>query len=451
MRHVVLIGLSGSGKSTLGRLLASETGMSFVDLDEAVELKLGMPVRRIFERYGESFFRDAEATAAREAASDHRPTVIASGGGVVLRPENARALRENGFVVFLDRPVELIAEDMKYGDDRPLLSGAEKLYEMERGRRRLYLDAAHAVLKNRAGLEEALRELLDMTRRTLGRSLYGCAVIGDPIAHTLSPAIHGIVFEALGVEERYGALRVPREELASFAERARESGMRGFNVTIPHKSAIIPLLDEVVGEAGLCGAVNTVLVRGGRLSGFNTDMGGLLESLRAIGHGYRGKNILILGAGGASRGVALKAAMEGAGSVAVLARGPEKAEEIRALVRRASTCRVRAGEMTADAMSAAAREADILINATPLGMSGIGADFDSLEFLDSLPEKALVCDLVYSPPETKLLRRAAELGLPTQNGLGMLIYQALLADELFLERKLDKPALYKIVRERLTK
>jgi shikimate dehydrogenase len=110
-----------------------------------------------------------------------------------------------------------------------------------------------------------------------------------------------MVFSDLGVTGRYDAIQVRRGELESFVRSARMSRLSGFNVTIPHKSGIIPLLDETDEEAKLCGAVNTVLVRDGRLTGFNTDMGGLLESLREDGRGFRGSRVMILGAGGAAR------------------------------------------------------------------------------------------------------------------------------------------------------
>ena len=106
---------------------------------------------------------------------------------------------------------------------------------------------------------------------------------------------------------------------------------------------------------------------------------------------------------------------------------------------------IHTGVFDPETMLKAAAEADVLINATPLGMSGFGEDFDSLEFLKGMPAGAMVCDIIYNPPMTRLLIEAASLGLKTQNGLGMLIYQALLADELFLGRALDKPALYKTV------
>jgi shikimate dehydrogenase len=381
------------------------------------------------------------------------PSVVATGGGVVLRRGNIQVLRQNGFVVFLDRPPERIVKDVLYDKSRPLLTSPEKLREMERERRALYLDAAHATLRNDAGLEEGVGKLVELTANVLSEApSRGYSVIGYPIEHTLSPVIHGTVFNALGVDAPYTAVRVPRGALRGFTEKARASGLRGFNVTLPHKRDIIPFLDAVDEDARLCGAVNTVVVSEGRLSGFNTDMGGLLAALREKGHEYRNRNVAILGAGGAARGVVFKAARENAAQIVILSRRLEKAEEIASETERAiASCRVRAGSMSPDALAEAAGEAAILINATPLGMSGIGENFPSLSFLRRLPRDALVCDLVYDPPLTDFLREARALGHAVQNGLGMLIHQGILADELFLGRQLDRSSLSKIVYTKLSK
>ena len=261
------------------------------------------------------------------------------------------------------------------------------------------------------------------------------------------------MFSDFGISERYSSLRVQRGELEDFVKSAGTSGLRGFNVTIPHKSAIIPLLDETDDEARLCGAVNTVLVRDGRLSGFNTDMGGLLESLREDGRGFHDGRVIIFGAGGAARGAAFKAAKEGALSVVILARRRERAMELAESVRSSLCFRgfIKGEEMSPVVMSSEASAADLVINATPAGMSGVEGDLPSFDFLEALPKRAFVLDLIYNPAETELLRRAKGLGLSAQNGLGMLIYQALLADELFLDQRLDKPALYRKIKEMLMK
>jgi shikimate dehydrogenase len=211
---------------------------------------------------------------------------------------------------------------------------------------------------------------------------------------------------------------------------------------MPHKQDIMPYLDEIDEEAKLAGAVNTVVAHNGRWIGYNTDMQGLLLALSQDGAAFRGRRIVILGTGGAARAITLKAAREDAALVTVVGRRREKAEEIRESVYRITGKTIQTGAFTPEAIALAAKETDILINATPLGMAGYGENFPSLAFVERLPPNSLVCDLVYQPLQTALLRKAASIGLRTQNGLGMLLYQALLADELYLNRTLDKAALF---------
>jgi shikimate dehydrogenase len=446
MRNIVLIGLPGSGKSTLGAAAAKEFGLDFLDLDAETEKAAGLSISEIFSKYGEERFRDMEAEAVRAAARRAR-CVIATGGGVVLREENMRALRENGLVVFLDRPPARIAESLD-GAARPLLAaGADRVHLLSRERRARYLAHADARLPCEAGVADALERL-----RRLIRCEYpgdGFAVIGDPIAHSLSPSIHGAVFAFLGVESRYVAIHVPRGLAGAFAARARASGLRGFNVTIPHKRDIVPFLDELDEDARLCGAVNTVRNENGRLIGYNTDMEGLRRALKGRGRAYGGARIAILGAGGAAAGIAMKAAREGARAIAVFARRAEQAETLRREILETLSARgmpapeMFAAEMDPRALRGAAGDADILFNATPLGMAGTDGDHASLEFLKALPAHALVCDLIYDPPQTKLLLEASALGLETLGGLDMLIAQALLADGIFLGRALDMQGEYR--------
>ncbi|MDR0424482.1 MAG: hypothetical protein LBH39_03355 [Clostridiales Family XIII bacterium] len=508
MKNIVLIGLSGCGKTALGRAAAERLGLGFFDMDSEIERREGAAITEIFAQHGEGYFRRLEARAAGDAALC-KGTVISTGGGAVLRKGNMETLRENGFVIFIDRPPGMIVEDVAW-ESRPLLAGgAERVFGMARERRGLYLEYADAALANGAGYDEALEGLIALIRSEYPGS--GYAVIGDPIAHSLSPGIHNAVFrhsarsggteaasvaaaaDGTGTADRAGTeaaasaagafaagrgpegmppavcggtpqyyrIHVLAGRLGSFAAEARRSGLKGFNVTIPHKQGIIEYLDDVDVEARLCGAVNTVAAIGGRLVGYNTDMGGLLLALESRGWGYAGRRVAIIGAGGAAAGIALKAAMEGAESICVLGRRLDAAA---ALVRRAaagaqaadvggpapaSACpsatpasAMQALALTDEGLREAAAYADIVINATPIGMKGFGEGFASLGFLEAMPPGGLVCDLVYSPAETALLREAARLGLEAMNGMGMLICQALLADEIFLGRRLDKAGLF---------
>ncbi|MDR0875522.1 MAG: shikimate dehydrogenase [Clostridiales Family XIII bacterium] len=271
------------------------------------------------------------------------------------------------------------------------------------------------------------------------------AVIGDPVAHSISPALHAVVFERLGLDVRYDKVRVRGDDLAAFVSRMKsgkdeggeggEGGGEaplGVNVTIPHKKAILPLIDEVRGDALLAGAVNTVVREGGYLAGYNTDMEGLLLSLVGAGSGYKDKAVCIFGTGGAALGAAVKAAGEGAKTVRVIGRNKKKADEVCMRTAAAANAIVAAIAYDGHIPAQAVLDTDVFINATPLGMQGYSQDFDDLGFLDALPKTALVYDCVYIPAETALVHEARARGLRAENGLSMLVWQGLLSDVHFL-------------------
>lgn len=253
-------------------------------------------------------------------------------------------------------------------------------------------------------------------------------VIGDPVGHSLSPALHAFFLRELGLDGTYGAVRVPAGETAAFLIRARAE-FSGFNATMPHKTALLPLLDRLTPQAQQLGAVNTVRIQNGITIGHNTDGIGFLRAASTLGFDPAGKTAALLGAGGAARALALTLARHGA-RVLVVGRTAQRVQNLCAL----SPCIMPA------AAEEAAAQADLLVNATPCGMEGSAERFESLAFLRALPPQALVCDLVYAPRETALLREAAALGHDTQNGLAMLAHQALESLAFFLGRPLD-PAL----------
>ena len=277
------------------------------------------------------------------------------------------------------------------------------------------------------------------------------AVIGDPIEHSLSPLVHGGVMEALGVAYTYEKVRVKKGELRDFLLYVKENGITGFNLTMPHKIDIIPYLDEIDEEAKLFGSVNTVKIRDGKLFGFNTDAMGYVMALESKNYFFRGSRVVVLGAGGVVRTLALKAADLGATEVRICNRTYKKAEEITKMVNDKTGVSVIADDFSLEKMTAVAKTCDIFINATPLGMHGIDRDFEDLSFLEALPASALVSDLIYNPDKTMLLRKAESLGLTTLNGLGMLIYQGILADEIYLDRTMEKKKIYDFVSQKIKK
>ena len=274
------------------------------------------------------------------------------------------------------------------------------------------------------------------------------AVIGDPIAQSLSPEIHLPVLRHYVENPSYERVQVGRGKLPRWLDRVREEGYAGFNVTMPHKMEIGQYLDELAMEANLIGSVNTVVNRNGRLIGYSTDALGFFTALREGGIQYDDKRILILGAGGAASALAHRAIMENAHRVDILARREEQARRVvtglRTHLRGAGLAW---GRLDMHTLHRSASRADIIINATPQGMTGVEGQWADLGFLASLPRHAVVCDIIHAPRKTAFLAEAQRLGHVIQNGIDMLIYQALVADHLFLDRDIDYLEMAKVVKK----
>ena len=243
-------------------------------------------------------------------------------------------------------------------------------------------------------------------------------LLGWPVAHSRSPVIHNHWLAQYGISGRYVLFAVPPERLEAAVRGIAVLGLRGCNVTTPHKQAIFPLLDRVDDLARRIGAVNTVVVeKDGTLSGFNNDGNGFIQSLRDADPKWTPASgpILVLGAGGAARAVVASLAAQGATEIRLANRTSAKAQDIAKVV--GSVVKVVPWEERADALDGVA----LLANATSLGT----ADKPPLEIaLDRLPRSALVGDLIYIPPETPLLAAARMRGNVTVNGLGLLLNQA---------------------------
>lgn len=244
-------------------------------------------------------------------------------------------------------------------------------------------------------------------------------VIGDPIAHSKSPLIHGFWLKALGLAGDYRRAHVVPDALAAFiAERRDDPDWRGCNVTIPHKVAVMDLVDDPGNIRGTIGAMNTVVrQKDGTLIGTNTDAAGFYAPLAELD--LEGAPVAVVGAGGAARAVLFALARANVGHVTILNRSPLKAMGLLA------TFGLKGDVVGLDA---ALPPVSLLVNSSSLGMTGQPPlDLD----LSPLPEEAIVYDLVYSPLQTGLLKAAGARGLDTVDGLDMLIGQAALAFELF--------------------
>ena len=257
------------------------------------------------------------------------------------------------------------------------------------------------------------------------------ALIGDPVGHSLSPAMHNASFAADGLDLVYVALNVGADDLPDAVRGAAALGLRGFNVTMPHKRAMVTLVDELDEGTRISGAVNTVVIEGRRLRGFNTDGPGMIEACREAGLGLDGRRILLLGAGGAAASVAAAFCDEGIGELHIVNRNVEHAGALAEKLRAAGK-KVEIEVHPTGALDGTVR-APIVVNATPLGMSDDDPLPLPLEYLDGIT--ALV-DAVYRPgAQTALVRRARERGATVVTGSRMLLHQGVLAQRLWTGRQ----------------
>ncbi|MDP2729927.1 MAG: shikimate dehydrogenase [Dehalococcoidales bacterium] len=255
-----------------------------------------------------------------------------------------------------------------------------------------------------------------------------CGLIGDPVEHTMSPAMHNAAFQEMAIDYVYLPFRVRGEDLGKAIEGMKALNMRGLNVTIPHKVAVLRLLDKLDPLAEKIGAVNTIVNDDGVLTGYNTDASGFLQALLEKGAKPEGKNAVVLGAGGASRAISFILADRGANLV-ILNRQQEMdwAVELANRISETFTREVVAIELNRDNLTRVLEEADILVNATSVGMTP-NTD-GSLVPSDLLRTGLVVYDIVYNPIKTRLLKEAEVAGAETIGGIDMLVWQGALAFE----------------------
>jgi len=273
-----------------------------------------------------------------------------------------------------------------------------------------------------------------MKNKTISGKTQVCGVIGDPIEHTMSPVMHNAAFGELGLDYVYVAFRVKSNELAGAIEGMRALNIKGLNVTIPHKVAIIPLLDSLDPLAEKIGAVNTIVNRDGVLKGHNTDASGFLQALRDKGVTPEGKNVVILGAGGAARAISFILAEKKA-NLLILNRLEEMdwAEELARKISSVFGQEVRALELKEANLRTALDKAELLVNATSVGMSP-NTDLTPVS-AGLLRPDLVIFDIVYNPIKTRLTTEASQAGCETVMGLDMLVWQGALAFEMWTGKK----------------
>jgi len=257
-------------------------------------------------------------------------------------------------------------------------------------------------------------------------------VMGDPIEHSVSPAMHNMALNAMGLDYVYVPFNVKKADLAKAVQAVRALNIRGLNVTIPHKVEIIPLLDDIDSLARAIGAVNVLVNNDGILKGYNTDAEGFLHVLLEHGVEPEGKNVVILGAGGAARAIAFTLAGRGANLI-MLNRTPSNAAKCAADVSNATGQTVEVLTLDEKNLSDAMERGHILVNTTSVGM--FPEKNDALVSSNLIRPHFIVADIVYNPYKTRLLIEAEKAGAMTINGLEMLIWQGALAFEKWTGKK----------------
>ena len=272
------------------------------------------------------------------------------------------------------------------------------------------------------------------------------AVVANPIKHSISPFIHNSAFEATNTNGVYLAWEVDAAELAETVANIRRYQMYGINLSMPYKEQVIPYLDQLSEEACLIGAVNTVVNREGTLIGYNTDGKGFFKSLPSFK--ISGKRLVLLGAGGAAKAILAQAILDGVSQISVFVRSSsmEKTRPYLEKIQNATGFRVDLFALEdVQNLQDSITQADLLVNATSVGMDGSSQPIPTSIVL---PEKLLVADVIYQPFETPFLKWAKEQGNQSINGLGMLLYQAAEAFELWTGKEMPTDQIWESLKQK---
>lgn len=275
-----------------------------------------------------------------------------------------------------------------------------------------------------------------------------CAVIGDPIKHSLSPAIQNAAFNALGLDFVYTAFKVKPAEVGDALAGMRALGIAGLNVTMPHKEAVIAYLDEIEEAAKFLNSVNTIHNTDGKLFGYSTDGVGALNALKENGATPKGKRVLLLGSGGAARAIAYTLVQE-TDELVVLNRTVSEAKELAASLRQRFNKKIVADALTPEVVKKVIADSDILLNATSIGMKPNVTQ--SLVEPEMLKPDLTVMDIVYNPIETKLSLDAKAVGAKVISGVEMLIYQGAASFEIWTKTQAPVEVMRKAALQQLNR
>lgn len=261
-------------------------------------------------------------------------------------------------------------------------------------------------------------------------------ILGNPLSHSLSPAMHQYLLNEIGQMGRYHTFEVPEQRLADKVRELKSLGFRGFNVTVPYKQAIMSHLDDIDEEARFIGAVNTVLLKNGRLSGFNTDSHGFIKALKINQVQTKDNAAVVLGAGGAARAVIFNLIRCGIKKLFIFNRTLQRAESLSGEVAKfCDSAEITFGELKKDEVTRGINACQLIVNATPLGM---WPNVNQSPYLFESDASGLAAiDLIYNPLQTMFLKTAEQAGAKTIDGLDMFIFQGVEALKIWLEEEIN--------------
>lgn len=271
-----------------------------------------------------------------------------------------------------------------------------------------------------------------------GHTRLAC-LLGDPVEHSISPAMHNAAFQALGIDCAYLAFQVGEDTLPEVVDALKKMNVLGFNLTMPDKNKVVELVDEITPAVVIGGAANTVVNRDGKLVAYTTDGIGFMDACKDAGFEIIGKKMTLLGAGGAARAILIQAALDGVAEIAVFSRRNSKWDQAEALIQRLNqetACKVYHFDYEdPDILKREIHSSAILVNGTSVGMA---PDVDAcvIQDMDCFYEGLMVYDVIYNPMETKLLKMAKKAGCRTANGMYMLLYQGAAAFEIWTGQKM---------------
>lgn len=271
-----------------------------------------------------------------------------------------------------------------------------------------------------------------------GHTRLAC-LLGDPVEHSISPAMHNEAFRLLDIDCRYLAFQVGEDTLPEVVDALKKMNVMGFNLTMPDKNRIVELVDEITPAVAIGGAANTVVNREGRLIAYTTDGIGFMDACKDAGFDIIGKKMTLLGAGGAARAILIQAALDGVAEISVFSRRGSKwnqAEELVERLNKETNCVVRHFDYEDPAvLKKEIHSSQILVNGTSVGMAP-QEDACVIKDAECFYPGLMVFDVIYNPEETKLLKMAREAGCQTANGLYMLLYQGAAAFEIWTGKKM---------------